>query len=360
MPTSEYPHHMIREIFEEPRVVEETIKKEKTRINRIANEIKSEEYEMMYITGSGTSYHAGMAGQYALSNMTSLATSILPASEFQRWIPSKFSRKVLLMAISQSGESTDVLEAAEAASAKGMPILAMTNTPESRLARMSRYQLNPRSGKELAVPATKTYITQLASFFMFSVALAGEDMPKTELALMEDGLDKTPQLIRETLETLKKQIEGIAQKYKDKNHLFLLGSGPNYTTALEGALKLKETCTVFAEGFATREFLHGPMRLVDERTPIMMIMTPDETDAYVDLGRSLKNFGAPVILVTERSERSAELAEASDEIILVPSGIPKVFSPILYIIPIQLLAYYSSVSRGLNPDKPEKLTKVVI
>ena len=328
-------------------------------MRKVAQEIKSLGFEMMYITGSGTSYHAGLASQYALSNLTNLMTSIISASEFARWIPTKVSRRALLMAISQSGESSDVLEAVEAALDRGMSLLAVTNTPESKLARMSNYQLLPRSGRELAVPATKTYVTQLTSIFMLSIELADEDSGVVIPRNIRAGLNRAPQMLQESLRSLDAKIRNIAERYREKNFMFLLGSGPNYATALEGALKLKETSTIFAEGFATREFLHGPMRLVDERTVVITIVSPDEVNTYLDLIRSLRNFGAPVISISEYSDDSVGLVESSDETLLVPSGLPKVFSPILYVVPLQLLAYHSSVVRGLNPDKPEKLTKVV-
>ena len=355
----ELNHQMLKEILEEPAVVERTIDTEISKTRRIARDIRSKGYEMFYITGSGTSYHAGLASQYALSNLTNIMTSIIPASEFQRWVPIKISRKVLLLAMSQSGESSDVVEAAEAALARGMTVLAVTNTVGSKLAQISTYKLFPRSGKERAIPATKTYVTQLASIFMLSVELAEGSLDAKELEYVRNGLYRAPQLVDDTLRALNAQIRGLAEKYHRKNVLFLLGSGPNYATALEGALKLKETCTVYAEGFATREFLHGPMRLVDERTLVIMIVSPGEVDPDLDIGRSLRNFGAPVILISEESASSARFKECSDEVVLVPQGLPKVFSPLLYVVPLQLFAYYSSVFRGLNPDKPEKLSKVV-
>jgi glucosamine--fructose-6-phosphate aminotransferase (isomerizing) len=352
-------HQMLKEILEEPDDVERTIDAEQSRARRIAEDVRSKGYEMFYITGSGTSYHAGLATQYALSNLTNIMTSIIPASEFQRWIPTKISRKVLLMAISQSGESSDVIEAAEAALDRGMTILAVTNTVGSKLAHMSAYNLFPRSGEEKAIPATKTYVTQLASIFMLSVELAEGSLDAEELERVSDGLYRAPRLVEDTLKTLNAQIRSLAEKYSQRNVLFLLGSGPNYATALEGALKLKETCTVYAEGFATREFLHGPMRLVDERTLVIMIVSPDEVEPDLEVGKSLRNFGAPVIFISEESAYSTRLKECSDGVVLVPQGLPKVFSPLLYVVPLQLFAYYSSVFRGLNPDKPEKLSKVV-
>ncbi|MBS7614717.1 SIS domain-containing protein [Candidatus Bathyarchaeota archaeon] len=352
-------HHMLREILEEPTVLEATIKAEAKTARKIAQAVKSEGYEMFYITGSGTSYHAGLASQYAMSKLTNFSTSILPASEFQRWVPLKVRRKVLLIAISQSGESSDIIEASEAAISRGMTLLAITNTRKSRLAKMSKYQLIPRSGKEKAVPATKTYVTQLMSIFMFAVELAKENLSTEMLSQTRNELFSAPQLVNQTLEFLSPQIQKLAEKYKQKNVIFILGSGPNYATALEAALKLKETCMVFAEGFATREFLHGPMRLVDERTLIIMLVSPDELETELELCRSLRSFGAPVVLITEKDVSCAGLFEAADDVVLAPSGLPEVFSPLLYVVPIQLFAYYNSVLRGLNPDKPEKLTKVV-
>jgi len=349
---------MLREIFEEPEVLRRTINLEQDRIRRIASKINVENYEIIYITGSGTSYHAGLASQYALSNLTGLVATTIPASEFHRWIPSKILRKTLLMAISQSGESSDVLEAAEAASQRGISLLAITNTLDSPLAKMADYCIFPRSGKELAIPATKTYVAQLMSIFMFSIDLA-LSRGNNEFAQMRNSLYKAPKAFEETLNSLRSQIQRAAERFKDKSAIFLLGSGPNYATALEGALKLKETCRIFAEGFATREFLHGPMRLVDERT-LMIIMAPsDEVEDAIRLGGSLRNFGASVIFISEESCNATRLTEGSDETFLVSSGLPKVFSPLLYVLPLQLFAYYTSISKGLNPDKPEKLTKVV-
>jgi glucosamine--fructose-6-phosphate aminotransferase (isomerizing) len=350
---------MIKEILEEPTVINKTLNVEGPVASKIAHELKSKGYEMIYITGSGTSYHAGLASQYALSNLSNLMTSTIPASEFHRWVPTKVPKNVLFMGISQSGESFDVLEAAKAAVERGIKVLAVTNTPESKLAKMAEYCIIPRSGKEKAVPATKTYVTHLMSIFMLSVELATGNLDSEEITRLRKGLHSTSRVLDETLRSLDSQIQDLAAKYREKNILFLLGSGPNYATALEGALKLKETCHIFAEGFATREFLHGPMRLVDERTVVLMIVPPDEISSNLNLCRRLGRFGAPVILISEDTAGTSDLSKFSDETILVRSGLPKIFSPLLYVVPLQLFSYYSSVFRGLNPDIPEKLTKVV-
>ncbi|RLI13107.1 hypothetical protein DRO35_01190 [Candidatus Bathyarchaeota archaeon] len=354
-----YPHHMIKEIFEEPEVLRNTIRLERDRIRELSSKIISENYEMLYITGSGTSYHAGLAGQYALSNLVEIIALTLSASEFHQWIPQKIPRKTLLMAISQSGESSDVIKAVDAALQRHIELLAVTNTLDSTLAKKANFCIFPRSGRELAIPATKTYIAQLMAIYMFSINLALEKGKDHGLSEMEESLYKAPRIVKLALESLKSKVQETANKFKDKNAVFLLGSGPNYVTALEGALKLKETCKIFSEGFATREFLHGPMRLVDEKTIVVVMTSSDMIEDAVKLSRSFKSFGASVIIISEKSHRVEQLVSDVNEAFLLPEGMPQPFSPLLYILPLQLFAYYMSVSKGLNPDKPEKLVKVV-
>ncbi len=350
---------MIKEILEEPIVIKKTVEKERENIKRVANEVRAKNYEIIYAIGSGTSYHAGLAGQYAFSSLTNLIVSTMPASEFQRWIPSIISRRTLLMAISQSGESKDIIDAAKIALKKKIDILAITNTPESTLANLATYTIFPRSGKEVAVPATKTYVTQLMTIFMLALDLAELRETRTNIESLRSQLYDASKAIEKIFASSKENIRKVAKKYKDKNLVFILGSGPNYATALESALKLKETCMVFAEGFAAREFLHGPIRLVDERTLMILISSSDEIREYVSLSKSFKGFGADVISILEMTENSKVLAEYSDDIFYIPSSLPKVFSPITFIVPVQLFTYYMAVFRGLNPDKPEKLVKVV-
>jgi len=357
MATREFPHHMIREIYEEPRVVQAILSEGSKEIQDIVNKIQSKHYEMIYITGSGTSYHAGLAGQYALSTLARLTASLIPASELPLWIPTVITRKTLLIAISQSGESSDVLAAAKAALNRKMDILAITNTPCSSLTRISHHTLLTLAGEERAVTATKSYVSQLIAIFLLSLELATQqESEAVDLVQLRRKLFMVPDLIAKTVNLINFQVRQLANMYSNKNFFFLLGSGPNYATALEGALKLKEACNIFAEGFASREFLHGPIQLVDEKTPLLIIVTTDEINGSLSLIESFRKFGAPVISISDKGNK---LKEVSTEVICIPEGFPKVFSPILYVIPLQLFAYYSSVARGLNPDKPEKLTKVV-
>lgn len=236
--------------------------------------------------------------------------------------------------------------------------MAVTNMPGSTLAKKASFVLLTWAGRELAVTATKTYVSQLAAIYTLSIELSGIQKVKSEAELDEfrKGLREAPRLAEETLTSTDKVVKKLAEKYRHNKFFFILGSGPNYATALEGALKLKESCNVFAEGYASREFLHGPMRLVDENTPMIFIVPPDkDVSGHIDLIERFRGLGAPIITVSEGDEKIAELGES----ITIPKGLPLTFTPMIYVGPLHLFAYYSSVARGLNPDKPEKIVKVV-
>jgi len=347
---------MLREIYEEPKVVDATLNQSLNTVRGIVDEVRSKRYDLIYITGSGTSHHAGLACQYIFFNFGMPVTSLIPASEFPFWVPSVIDRKALLIAISQSGESSDILTAANAAISRKMDILAVTNTENSSLMRMAQYTLLTRAGKERAVTATKSYVAQLTSLFLLSLELAERQRATEDLKNLRQRLFEAPKLIQEVIESSNETMLHLAEKYRDRNFYFTLGSGPNYATALEVALKLKEACNVFAEGFASREFLHGPIQLINDRTPVIFILSSDEIDDLRSSINSVRRFGAPIISLCDDEDG---LRDLSTETVLISKNFPKIFSPILYIPPLQLFAYYSSVVRGLNPDRPEKLTKVV-
>jgi glucosamine--fructose-6-phosphate aminotransferase (isomerizing) len=348
---------MLQEIHEQPRAIEETLSKEKKKIREVAEIIYDKKYEMVYITGSGTSYHAGLVGQYTFSALTKMINSLLPASEFGTWFSPLKPKKTLVIAISQSGESSDIIEAAKTALQKNIALVALTNTPQSSLAKMADYTLVTHAGEEHAVTATKSYASQLTVLFMLVLEIAElQGQHPNQIKNLRETLAITPRFVSETISISEEEAQKTAHKFKNSKSFFLLGSGPNYATALEGALKLKEACKAFAEGFATREFLHGPIQLIDGRTPILFILTKDEIANFTSLMHIIRNFEAPLILI---SEKTSILSDISTCGMHIPEGFPKVFSPILYVVPLQLFTYYSSIVRNLNPDKPEKLKKVV-
>jgi len=357
MGPSHFRHHMIREVFEEPKAIKDTIAGCAKDLPAVIKEVEDREFRIAYLSGSGSSYYACLAGQYAVSALTSLTATSVPASEFPFWA-SPAVRDFLMVAVSQSGESVDILSAVETALETGGKVLAVTNTPGSTLAKKADFVLLTRAEKELAVTATKTYVSQLAAIYMLSIGLSGMQNVKgeTELDEFRKSLKEAPRLLEENLKSTDKVVREIAERYRHNKFFFILGSGPNYATALEGALKLKESCNVFAEGYASREFLHGPMRLADENTPMIFIVPPrEDVDESVNLIKRFKRLGAPIITISEDVEKIVGLGDS----ITIPEGSPPLFAPIIYVGPLHLFAYYSSIARGLNPDKPEKIVKVV-
>jgi glucosamine--fructose-6-phosphate aminotransferase (isomerizing) len=226
-----------------------------------------------------------------------------------------------------------------------MKVLAVTNDASSKLARLADFSITSEAGREEAITATKSFTATLLATYELVTALAKRDELKNELR-------RLPALVDETLRLCEKKCRILATKLRDREFFFLLGSGANYASALEGALKLKESCNLHAEGFATREFLHGPMQLVDKRTPVFILQRESSVELS-DLINRFKRLGAPIIIVGPRS-----IVDDTD-VLEIADGVDEMFEPLTYVIPLQLFAYYSSVSRGLNPDQPTKLKKVV-
>jgi glucosamine--fructose-6-phosphate aminotransferase (isomerizing) len=267
----------------------------------------------------------------------------------------------MVFAVSQSGESADVLNAARFARDNRSTVVAITNTPGSSLTKLAHSTILIHAGEEKAVTATKTYTSQLVA--MFSIALAcaekGRTVERDTLSSLSKMMLEVPRYVKDTISLCESQVNSLADKLKSNKFIFTLGSGPNYATALEGALKLKESSEIVAEGFATREFIHGPMQLIGEGTPIIVFLP--QSEGKEETLRSVANFrklGARVILVS-CFEIEDSLRKDLFECIKVQSKVEEIFTPIVYIVPIQLFAYHIAIKRGLNPDRPEKLTKVV-
>jgi glucosamine--fructose-6-phosphate aminotransferase (isomerizing) len=357
----EYSHFMLKEIHEQPDAIARTLERSTPDANKLAELYPLKSFDLIYITGSGTSYHAGLAGQYAMATITKTFTSVIPSSEFRYWVPSSAGKKSMVFAVSQSGESADVLNATRFARENGSTVIAITNTPGSSLTKLAHSTILIHAGEEKAVTATKTYTSQLVAMFTIALACAekGELLEKDTLSALSKTMLEVPHYVKETISLCESQVDSLAGKLKSNKFIFLLGSGPNYATSLEGALKLKESSEIVAEGFATREFIHGPMQLISEGTPIIVFMPHSE--GKEETLRSITNFGklgARVILVS-CFEDVDSVSKDLFECIKVQSKIEEIFTPIVYIVPIQLFAFHMAVKRGLNPDRPEKLSKVV-
>ena len=322
------------EIMEQPDAFARTLNSIENEVMRASDAIKG---RFIYATGSGTSFHAALVLQRVMSKIASERVISIAASEIPYWLPDDLKGTVLL-AFSQSGESRDVLVAVDFYRKHGGEVvISVTNTEGSTLDRLSDITIITRAGKEESIAATKTYTSQLAVSFLLSVCVA--ERKGAKLDDLKEELEKIPEAMRKTIEICQQKAFEAASKIKDKDIGFVLGSGSNYPTALEGALKLRETSNLHYEGFAAREFLHGPIQLVSRHTPVIVI-----SNGLQEVIDRVKVYEAPVIEVGEEMP----VIKVRDE-----------FSPAVNIIPLQLLAYKTSLLRGLDPDSPEKLSKVV-
>ncbi len=329
--------YMASEIKEQPEAVRRTILEARPEASLAAQHLLN---RFIYTTGSGSSYHASLVLNRTLMRIAGAKVTSIPASELPNWIPSNL-RSSALVAFSQSGESKDVIIAVNEfrKRAPNDPIISITNTENSTLASISDLTVLTRAGRERAVAATKSYTAQLAASILISLELAkikGLNVELLERDLLELP-DKMNQIISDT-----DVIEDIADRIKDRMVGFILGKGPNYPTALEAALKLRETSNLHYVGYAAREFLHGPIQLVTMETPVIFLNWTEITEVI----ERVRSFGGDIIRVGDKGE------------IPVPY-IAYELSPLLMVVPMQLLSYRLSLLRGLDPDKPEKLSKVV-
>jgi glucosamine--fructose-6-phosphate aminotransferase (isomerizing) len=343
---------MFKEIREQPEALERILASVAAEARSSVEELCSGGLGMIYLTGSGTSYNACLAANYALSSMTRIPSSTIPASEFSTWIGRTQHPGVALIAISQSGESADVLSAVDSATHSGMRTIGISNTPGSTLVQNCDFQLISRAGPEKALTATKSFTGTLLAVQLLILELVRR-AGGSNLELLVTNLTQIPRLVERSIRLCEETTHSLATKFKEKEFFFLLGSGPNYATALEGALKMKESCNLYAEGFATREFLHGPLQLVDNRTPVLLLEGGGHVEDTLKLANSFERLGAPVIII------HPEDVSVGGTDIQVAGGVNEIFLPFVHVIPLQLYAYYSSIARGLDPDNPPKLRKVV-
>ncbi|HMM68228.1 MAG TPA: glutamine--fructose-6-phosphate transaminase (isomerizing), partial [Dokdonella sp.] len=360
----EYRHYMLKEIFEQPRAVADTLE------GRIANGrimpnifgVKSDELlrrvRHVQIVACGTSYHAGMVARYWLEGLAGIPCSIEVASEY-RYRQAVVPADSLFLAISQSGETADTLAALrEGRQHSYLGSLAICNVPESSLVRESDLVLMTRAGPEIGVASTKAFTTQLAALALLVLELARmnglEDARYTRLV---DDLATLPRRISDALERAP-EIARLAERFTNKHHALFLGRGVNFPVALEGALKLKEISYIHAEGYPAGELKHGPLALVDEDMPVIAVAPNNQ------LLEKLKSN------LEEVRARGGELFVVADEdveidgdglrgaVIKIKSG-GNLIAPAVFTVPLQLLAYHVAVLRGTDVDQPRNLAKSV-
>lgn len=339
-----YAFHTLKEIHEQPTVVEKTGIRNLGRIEEFCNIL--EDPRTVYITASGTSYHCALIAKYLLSSLAKIHCETIVSSEFPYIIESIDDSSVLL-AISQSGETADVLEAARSAKQLGSKVLSIVNVPTSSLARMSDSFLEIECGPEVGVAATKSFTAQLSLIYAIVDRMCNYSLG------FQSNRKFLAEAFREVLDQESK-IQIIADKLRQARDIYVIGRSIHYPIALEGALKIKELSYIHAEGIVAGELKHGPLALIDKNTYVVIINPDDRTHCdNVVSAREIKTRGATIIGISNKPD------EAYDILLKLPFIGNSILYPIIEVLPLQILAYYLALIRNIDPDYPRNLAKSV-
>ncbi len=349
-----FPHFMLKEIYEQPRVIRDAIHGNADVIRTAAREVAR--YEKIFIVAMGTSYHAGLVGKYLFQRLAKRVPVVEDASEFRYEFDDLVDENTLVIAITQSGETADTLAAMKLAKRKGAKVLAIVNVVGSMATRIADLTLHTHAGPEVGVAATKTYTTQLTVLTMLAIELARVLGTADEeyLNALEKGLKELPDLVESVLRH-DAGLKELAESLVDRRDFFYIGRGISVPTALEGALKLKEISYIHAEGLSAGELKHGPLALIEKDVPVVAVAPEGRTfDKMVSNVEEALARGAFVVGLGDRED----LKRISSVFVEMPP-VDELLSPLLYIVPLQLLAYHLAVLRGNDPDKPRNLAKSV-
>lgn len=337
-----YPHFMLKEIYEQQETIRKAIEQPKEIINTVTKTIK--EAFGVFFVGCGTSYHACVSAAYQFSHIAHKHINVVLASEFRNY-KEFLTDNTLVIALSQSGETADLLDAVKTAKRKNSRIIAITNVMGSTLQRLSDISIMMHTGPEISVVSTKSYTSQLAILLLLAYATAGKQEEGRQLIL------KAAKNIRTLINKMTPHIKKLAKETKKAKDYYLIGRDLAYPSALEGALKLKETAYVHAEGFAGGELKHGTIALVEKGIPVIVLSTKETEELILSNAEEIKTRGGYIIGINSKNN------SVYDNFIEIPNA--EQANPLLMIIPIQLLAYYLAVQKGCNIDKPRNLAKCV-
>ena len=359
-----FEHFMLKEIFEQSKCILDTMR---GRINTKTGEItlggildyekKILNADRIIIVACGTSWHAGLIGEYLFEDLARIPVEVEYASEFRYRNPI-ISEKDEILAISQSGETADTLAALELAKEKGATILGICNVVGSSIPRLTNAGSYTHAGPEIGVASTKAFTTQIVVLTLMALRIAKEKgtLTNTEYRQIITELELIPKKVKKVLES-DDLIKEIAEKFKDTTNFLYLGRGYNFPVALEGALKLKEISYIHAEGYPAAEMKHGPIALIDEQMPIVVLATrKGNYEKVVSNIQEVKARGGRLIAIVTEGDKTVK--EIADYCIEIPACFEELM-PLLSIIPLQLLSYHIAVMRGCNVDQPRNLAKSV-
>ncbi|UCG45874.1 MAG: glutamine--fructose-6-phosphate transaminase (isomerizing) [Candidatus Bathyarchaeota archaeon] len=353
-----YPHYMLKEIHEQPLCLRNTLRLQEQYLDLMTTFL--DRAGEVFLVACGTSYHACLAASYIFSKLAMLATHPIIASEFVEQHGRAINIDSVLLAVSQSGETADTLEAVQCARERAATVLGLTNVIGSTLTRVARAYVCQQSRPEIGVAATKTFTSQLSVLSQLALRLAKKrgKVSHVEIEQLEEKLQQIPDIVERLLEAQEGQIKKLARKYRDKKCFFFLGRGISSSSALEGRLKLLEIAYAPAIAFPAGESKHGPISLIEPGFPVIFVCPRDGTHKTIRSNiMEMKARGASIIAVIEEGDEA--IKGMADDYVEIPKGLPEVLSPIPYVIPLQLFAYYMATERGCDPDQPRNLAKSV-
>ena len=341
-----YPHFMLKEIHEQPQVARELLHllDGSPEVQKLIEKMKKARH--LYFIACGTSSHAALIGSVYFAQIAGRpAIPVLAPQFIPQYAPAVGHEDVGIF-VSQSGETKDVLNALEAAERRGMSCFGLANVVGSTLTKATSFSLPLCCGYEISVPATKTFTNQVITFLYLAYRMAGRDTRE---------LERIPELMEATMNAIGSQVEFIAKDINEWNDLYCLGYGATYPIALEGALKLKEITYAHCEGMLSTEFKHGPLSAVSKDFPILFVAGPEDIPLIISGINEVKVRGARTIVIAEDDPR---LRANADDVIALPKSDASI-SPLLGVIPLQMLSYHMSVMRGFDPDFPRNLSKTL-
>lgn len=360
-----YEHFMLKEINEQPRSIRDTMRGRLLVDEGVIKMAGIWDYQEKFlnakriiIVACGTSYHAGLVAEYMIEDFARIPVEVEYASEFRYRNPI-INKHDVVIAISQSGETADTLAALKLAKEKGAFIFGINNVVGSSIARITDAGAYTHAGPEIGVASTKAFTAQLTILALIALKLGKQngELSTEKFTLLTRELERIPDLVQQILDNCEGVVDQIAEKYKDNRNAIYLGRGYNYPSALEGALKLKEISYIHAEGYPAAEMKHGPIALLDENMPVIVIATKKGYyEKVVSNIQEIKSRSAKVIAIV--NDGDDQVTAMADDYVVIPETAEE-FSPILTAIPLQLLSYWIAVKLGKNVDQPRNLAKSV-
>lgn len=366
-----HPHLMHREIYEQPDAIAKTVAKHLKNDIIFPGELDPIEsalltFEKLIIAASGSSRHAGLAGEIMIEDLSGVAVDVEYASEYC-YRSTHAAIDPIVMVITQSGETADTLAAQREALTRGVKTIAISNVPDTTIVREAGAALISGAGPELSIPATKSFTTQLTILYLMALFLARKRGRMTSEVTRSylQRLMRLPDAINENLHAWDELADDFGNAHFKAEKFLYLGRGVHYAIAREGALKLKEISYAHAEGYPVGELKHGPIAVVDEKLPVVVLATcdhgdPDSVLRYrrtLDVMKEVKSRRGKVVAVATKAD--AEVGEIADHVFYVPEA-PELLLPIVEVIPLQLFAYHVAVKKGYDVDHPRNLVKAVV